>query len=245
VLYCRLEIVYLGPAMSKQSNRFPNETTKYRSARDELLKLENELTQQVWKVAAARRKLPPGGKLKTDYEFDEVDSRELSADEPVRKVKLSELFLPGKDTLILYSYMYGPKMGAPCPMCTSFLDSLNGTAPHVMRQVGLAVVARSPIARIRGFARGRKWKNLRLLSSANNTYNKDYFGELNNGEQQPMMNVFKKKGRTITHFWGTEQLFVSPDPKADSCHLDLMWPLWNVLDVTPSGRGKFYPEISY
>jgi predicted dithiol-disulfide oxidoreductase (DUF899 family) len=223
---------------------FPGESAKYRKAREELLAAENELTRQVWQVAALRRKLPPGGKVKTDYLFEEVVA-DLKADEPVRKVKLSELFLPGKDTLVLYNYMYGPKMEEPCPMCTSMLDSLHGTAQHATRTVSLAIVARSPIQRIRAFARGRGWKQFRLLSSAGNTFNKDYHGESKDGEQLPMMNVFTKKGKTVTHFWGSEQLFNGPDPKADSCHIDMIWPLWNLLDMTPNGRGKFYPEIAY
>jgi predicted dithiol-disulfide oxidoreductase (DUF899 family) len=159
-------------------------------------------------------------------------------------VKLSELFGPEKETLAIYNFMYGPEMEEPCPMCTSFIDALNGTATHATRRIGLAVVAKSPIARIRAFARGRGWKHLRLLSSANNTYNEDYHGESDDG-QQPMLNIFTKKGRTISHFWGSEALYASANPKADPCHLDQLWPLWNLLDLTPEGRGKFYPEISY
>jgi len=64
------------------------------------------------------------------------------------------------DTLALYSFMFGPETKQACPMCTSFLDSLNGTAPHAQQRINLAVVAKSPVGRIQEFARGRGWDNL-------------------------------------------------------------------------------------
>src|SRR6185369_13219669 len=100
-------------------------------------------------------------------------------------VTLLDLFPKGKDTLMVYNFMYGPSMEEPCPMCTSMLDSLNGAAQHVGQTVGLVVVAKSPLARIRAFARGRGWDQLRLVSSAGNTYNRDYHGEDKNGDQLP------------------------------------------------------------
>lgn len=127
-------------------------------------------------------------------------------------VKLSELFRKGIDTLALYSFMYGPAMKQPCPMCTSFLDSPNGAAPHAGQRLNLAVVAKSPIGRVRDFARGRQWHNLRLLSSAGNTYNRDYHGETADGAQQPLLNVFVRRDGKIYHSYGTELLYAPPEP---------------------------------
>jgi len=220
------------------SIRFPNESTEYRAARDALLVAERELRTQVEMVAALRRTLPLGGEVPQDYAFDEG--------QPGKRVKLSQLFGPGHDTLILYSFMFGPASKKPCPMCTSFLDSLDGAAPHLAQRIGLGVVARSPIKRIRDFAATRGWRHLRLLSSSDNTYHQDYHGENEAGEQLPMLNVFARRGGTIHHFYGTELLFMPHEPGQDSRHIDPMWPLWNVMDLTPDGRGSdWYPELDY
>jgi predicted dithiol-disulfide oxidoreductase (DUF899 family) len=221
--------------LSLHATRFPNEKPAYRAARDKLLKEEIKLRRQIEAVAAMRRKLPLGGLVKEDYVFDDGTD-----------VRLSELFTGGKDTLLIYSYMFGPQMKMPCPMCTSMLDGLDGQAPHVTQRVNLAVVARSPIERIRAFTRERGWRNLRLLSSAGNTYNRDYHGETEDGAQMPMMNVFTRRKGRIYHTWSSEMLFVPPDRGQDGRHVDSIWPLWNVLDLTPEGRGKtWYPKLRY
>ena len=131
-------------------------------------------------------------------------------------------------------------------MCTSFLDSLNGTAPHAAQRLNLAVVAKSPIGRIRDFARGRGWHNLRLLSSARNTYNRDYHGETADGGQLPVLSLFARRDGKIYHSYSTEMAFAPPEPAQNQRHIDMMWPLWNLLDLTPEGRGAdWYPRLSY
>ena len=146
---------------------------------------------------------------------------------------------------MIYGFMYGPKMDHACPMCTSFLDSLNGAAPHLSQRMSIAISARSPIARVADFGASRGWSNLRLLSSANNTYQHDYLAEGDDGSQWPMANVFVKRDGEIRHFWGSE-LFFRPFPTGDTRHIDPLWPLWNVLDLTPEGRGEtWYPALKY
>jgi len=214
--------------------KFPNESRKYRAARSRLLKQELTLRGAIEKVAAARRRLPPGGAVPQDYVFDSTTG----------KVKLSELFVRG-DTLAAYSFMYGPKMAEACPMCTSFLDGLDGNAQHIAQRANLVVIAKSPIERILDYARRRGWRNLRLLSSAGNSYNRDYHGEDARGEQWPMLNVFTKNGG-VRHFWGSELLDAKPAKGQNPRHNDLMWPLWNLLDLTPGGRGTdWYPKREY
>ena len=213
---------------------FPNETKQYRAARDKLLQAEIELRKQMEAVAAQRRKLPPGGEVPEDYVFDGQDG----------KVKLSELFRTG-DTLVAYSFMYGPKMAQACPMCTSMLDSLNGNAQHIAQRADLVVIAKSPFERITDFARGRGWSKLRLLSSEHSTYNRDYHGEDAEGAQWPMLNVFVRDNR-IRHFYGSELLSAPMEKGQDPRHVDSIWPLWNLLDLTPEGRGKdWYPKLDY
>src|SRR5450631_2602672 len=122
---------------------FPGETPAYRTARDKLLRAEEELRRQAESVAEARRRLPLGGPVLEDYVFEE-GAPALEDDSPPRAVRLSQLFAPGKDTLVIYSFMFGPKMDHACPMCSSFLDGLNGNARHIQQRINLAVVARSP-----------------------------------------------------------------------------------------------------
>ena len=125
------------------------------------------------------------------------------------------------------------------------LDGLNGTAPHATQRINLVVVARSPIQRIRAFARERGWRHLRFLSSAGNTYNHDYHGETADGSQRPALNVFVRRGRRVYHFYNTELLFAPAEHGQDPRHVDLLWPLWNLFDLTPEGRPNWYPELSY
>lgn len=231
-------------AGSKHQVRFPGESKAYRTARDKLLDAEIELRRAIESVAAQRRSLPIGGEIKEDYVFEEVVRRNGAGTK--RKVRMSDLFSRGKDSLILYSFMYGPEMARPCPSCTSILDGLDGEAPHVEQRVNLAIVAKSPIERIREFAKERGWRNLRFLSSAESSYNRDYQGENPKGEQMPAMNVFVRRNGAIHHSYNTELMFAPSDPGQDMRHVDMIWPLWNLFDVTPEGRGtNWNPKLSY
>ena len=229
--------------MSEHELRFPGETAAYREARDKLLEAENELRRATESVAAQRRALPLGGEVPDDYSFQEIVGDYGKSTK--RQVRMSELF-ENKDTLILYNFMYGPKMKRPCPMCTSIIDSMDGAARHVTQRVNLAVVAKSPIERIREFAKERGWRHVRLLSSGSSTYNQDYGGEDESGEQMPAMNVFVRRDGKIFHSWNTELMFVPREAGQDFRHVDTIWPLWNLLDVTPEGRGETWtPKLSY
>ncbi|HET6970127.1 MAG TPA: DUF899 family protein [Phenylobacterium sp.] len=215
---------------------FPGESPAYREARDRLLQAEIALRRQTEAVAAQRRDLPPGGVAPQDYVFHE------GADG--RPVKLSELF-GDKSVLLLYSFMYGPAMERPCPSCSAILDGLDGQVPHVTRKVALAVAAQSPIERIRAFAGPRGWRNLRLVSAAGTTYQRDYKGEDAGGSQWPILNVFEKADGVIRHVWASELAFAPRDPGQDPRHVDFIWPLWGLLDVSPQGRGDFRPQLDY
>ncbi len=228
--------------------RFPGESGEYRRERNRLLEAEIELRREVERVAAQRRALPPGGAVPDDYRFEEAGRGR-------GEVGFSELLAPGTDTLVIYSFMFprwsgdtrpGPASGetarlplaeTPCPSCTSILDSLDGAARHLAQRLSLAVVAKSDPERIRTFARERGWQHLRLLSSRNNTYSRDYHAETPEGEQIPILNVFVRDGDGIRHSWATELMFAPRDEGEEPRHVDSIWPIWNVLDMTPEGRG--------
>jgi predicted dithiol-disulfide oxidoreductase (DUF899 family) len=222
--------------------RFPGESEQYRAARDELLRAEVELRRHTEAVAAQRRTLPLGGLVPTDYTFAEGSTE---SDE-VRQVSLSELFEEGKDTLLLYSFMYGPSEPAACPLCSSFIDALDGELGHLTQRINFALVARSPIERLRQHARARGWRRVRLLSSSGNTFNADYHAEGAGGEQLPLAHVFVLDDGAVRHSYSTEMLFASMDDGQSPRHIDSMWPLWNVFDLTPEGRGEdWWPRLDY
>jgi predicted dithiol-disulfide oxidoreductase (DUF899 family) len=238
---------------------FPGESAEYRAARERLLDKEIELRRAMEAVAGARRELPPGGQVPEDYVFQGPGPDGAPFD-----VRMSELFAPGKDSLVIYTFMFprhpgderpGPKTGrtaqlpleeSPCPSCTALLDQLDGAAEHVGQRINLAIVAKSPLPRILAFAKERGWRRLRLLSSSANTYNRDYKGEAPDGSQLPMLNVFNRDGETIRHFWGTELMYAEADHGQDSRHVGTLEPLWNLFDLTPEGRPTDWQEqLSY
>jgi predicted dithiol-disulfide oxidoreductase (DUF899 family) len=238
---------------------FPGESPEYRVARERLLEQEIELRRAMEDVAAARRELPPGGVVPEDYVFQGARADGSPAD-----VRLSELFASGKDSLAIYSFMFprssgderpGPAGGetallplaeGPCPSCVAFLDQLDGAAEHATQQINFAVVAKAPLPRLLTFARERSWRRLRLLSSAGNTFNRDYHGETAEGAQIPILNVFHRDGETIGHFWASELMFAPSDPGQDPRHQGTLEPLWNLFDLTPEGRPTDWEEqLSY
>ena len=165
-----------------------------------------------------------------DYEFEEAGPGGTAA-----SVRMSQLFAPGKDTLAIYNFMFprATDEDLPCPSCTQFLDSFDGAAEHIGQRVNLAVVAKAPLPRILAHAEERGWRRMRLLSSAANSYNGDYLGESANGSQLPMLNLFRRDGEAIRHFWGSELLYATPDPGQDPRHSDTIDPVWNLFDFAP------------
>ena len=202
--------------------RIPNESAAYRAARDLLLKDEQDLVVRVKALAAKRRALPPGGDLKEDYRFQWATDGRVG--QPVR---FSELF-EDKNTLLLYSFMFGPNWDNPCPSCTSLMDGFDRTWYQVSRDAAFAAIAKAPAARINAWAKERGWSQIPLVSGLESTYQADYNCQQGSDDMQlPVMHVFTKRDGAIRHFWGTE---------STSNHVDTVWPYWNLMDFTPEGR---------
>jgi predicted dithiol-disulfide oxidoreductase (DUF899 family) len=238
---------------------FPGESQEYRAARDRLLAQEIELRRATEAVATARRELPPGGLVPEDYVFQGAQADGTPVD-----VRLSELFAPGKDSLAIYSFMFprdpgdqrpGPTSGqtarlpleeGPCPSCVALLDQLDGAVEHASQHLNLAIVAKAPLPRLVAFGEERGWRRLRLLSSAANTYNRDYHAETAEGAQRPMLTVFHRDGNSIRHFWSSELFYAPSDPGQDPRHVGTLEPVWNLFDLTPEGRPPHWDEqLSY
>jgi predicted dithiol-disulfide oxidoreductase (DUF899 family) len=238
---------------------FPGESPEYRTARDALLEREIALRREMEAVAVARRELPPGGVVPEDYVFQGA-----GPDGQPAEVRMSELFAPGRDSLVIYNFMFprspqdlrpGPTGGrtaelplaeGPCPSCTALLDQLDAVMEHAEPRLNFYAVAGAPLPRVLTFAEERGWRRLRLLSGAGNTYKRDYHGETEDGSQIPMLNVFHRDGDTIRHFWSSELMFAPTDGDQDPRHVGTIEPLWNLFDLTREGRGQDWDEqLSY
>ncbi len=212
---------------------FPNESAEYRAARDALLAEEIKLRRHLERVADQRRALPPGGEIPQDFEF-------ISETGPVR---LSHLF-GKKDTLLIYSMMFGSQRKSPCPSCTSFLTSWNGTAVNLRERVAIAVTARSPIERLKEYKQQRGLANLPFFSDGSGMYTRTYVNP--EDADVPGFSVFTRRNGTISHFYTNEMGAGMADPGQDPRGAPDLDPLWHMLDWTPEGRGKdWYPKLSY
>ena len=226
----------LKPATELAKNNgvhFPNESGEYRRARDALLAEEIELRRHIERVAVQRRALPVGGTVPTNYAF--VGDR--------GPIAFADLF-GDKQTLAIYSYMYGPKRKQPCPMCTSLLNAWDGVSLDVEQRIALVLVARSPIERLLAVKQDRGWRNLRLYSDVEGKYTRDYVSA--DDADMPGFNVFTRRDGTIRHFWSGEMGGSTADPGQDPRGAPDLVPLWSILDCTLEGRGAdWYPKLEY
>jgi predicted dithiol-disulfide oxidoreductase (DUF899 family) len=213
--------------------QFQNESAEYRPARNALLAEEIELRRHLERVAAQRRALPQGGEIPQDFEL-------VSEAGPIY---FSDLF-GDKDTLLIYSMMFGPQRKAPCPSCTSCLSGWNGTAVNLRERVAIAVTARSPIERLIEYKKQRGFANLPFVSDTSGEYTHTYVNP--EDADVPGFSVFTRQGKTIRHFYSSEMSGEMADPGQDprgAPDLDL---LWQMFDWTPEGRGTdWYPKLSY
>jgi predicted dithiol-disulfide oxidoreductase (DUF899 family) len=225
----------------RQTN-LSSESEAYLTKREELRLAEIELMRQRERVAALRRGLPQGAALQ-EYSFLEGPTDLHAGDSPARAVSLSELFTTPTRPLVIYHFMFGKKQVKACPMCTLWIDGYNGVTQHLARNIDFAIVAAAELKTLRDYARGRDWDNLRLLSAATSTFKYDLGSESADGAQDSAISVFTKDADgSVRHFY-TAHPRMAPDIKERG--IDLLSPVWNLLDLTPQGRGQWYPSIDY
>jgi predicted dithiol-disulfide oxidoreductase (DUF899 family) len=222
-------------AAAAATKPYPGDSDEYRKARVALLAEEIELRRHIGRVAAQRRALPPGGIAK-GYRFLNQDGQEIG---------LADVF--GRhDTLVSYFWMYGPQRERPCPMCTAFLNSLEAAARDLEQRVAIAIFGRSPVSRQLAFARERGWRFLKFYQTVGDDFPKDYRGLAPDGSEWPMLDVWTREEATVRHFWGSEMSAAMADPGEDPRNAPDPEALWNMLDLTPAGRGTdWYPKLEY
>jgi predicted dithiol-disulfide oxidoreductase (DUF899 family) len=218
------------------------EPAEYLAQREELRLAEIDLMRQRERVAELRRQLPAGAIIE-NYVFEEGPANLDAGDAPVRTVRLSELFTAPDRPLVVYHLMYGKKQTKPCPMCTMWIDGWNGVAHHIAQNADLAVVAAAGVPELRAHARNRGWNRLRLLSCGSNSFKLDLRSEDEEGRQDSTVSVFTKESDgTLRHFYTAHPLMAS-DIKERG--IDLLTPVYNILDLTPGGRGNWYASLGY
>ncbi|MFI9275148.1 DUF899 family protein [Kitasatospora sp. NPDC052896] len=222
--------------------RLPGETPAYLAAREELRLAEVELMRNRERVAARRRALPPGPAL-AEYTFLEGPALLEDGDDPVQEVRLSELFTATNRPLIVYHFMYGKRQTSPCPMCTMWIDGYNAVAHHLARNVDFAIVAAADPHPLRAHARRRGWDRLRLLSCGANTFKYDLGSEDAEGNQDATVSVFTRDEDGAVRHRYTSRPRMAED--IDQRGIDLLSPVWHLLDLTPQGRGDWYPGLEY
>lgn len=210
------------------------ESDVYRRQRAELRVAEQDLIDHVERVAALRRELP-ADTVVSDYELLEVASGD--------RVRLSELFTAPERPLILYHFMYGKAQQEPCPLCTMWIDGYNAAAPHLTQNADFAVVAAAEPAAISAHAAARGWSNLRLLSAGDTTFKYDLGSEEADGTQTEWISVFTRADDgTVRHVY-SKGAQMADDRRERG--IDLLSPVWQLLDLTPQGRGDWYPALHY
>lgn len=222
--------------------RLANEPREYLQKREELRLAEMEMFRHIERVAALRRALPPGAEV-ADYVFQEGPRDLDGSDDHISPVRLGELFSGPGRALIVYHFMFGKRNATACPMCTMWIDAFNGAAPHLAQSVDLAIVAAAAPATLRAFARGRGWRNLRLLSAGDSTFKYDLRSEDAEGRQDSALSVFNRDASgTLRHFYTTHPWL---DEDMNERGIDLLQPVYNMLDLTPQGRGSWYGSLDY
>lgn len=228
------DIVPAAQLARQASKPYPGDSDDYRKARTALLQEEIELRRHISRVAELRRALPPGGEVTRPYRFIDKDGKEHA---------LGDLFGP-HETLISYFWMFGPQRERPCPMCTTFLDALDAANRSLTQRVAVVVLGRSPVSRQLAFAIERGWRHLAFYQCVGDDFPTDYRGLHDGGEEWPQLDIWTRQGSQVRHFWGASEMDGTADPGQDARNVPDPEALWNMLDLTPGGRGTdWYPTL--
>lgn len=221
---------------AKRKAPFPGESEDYAKAREKLLAEEIEFRRHMTRLSEQRQALPAGPIIEKNYRFKDENGEEIG---------LADLF-GDHDTLITYFWMYGPQRERPCPMCTNFLGGVNGNAADIRQRSALKVLGRSPVERQKAFAAERGWRDLDFVQTVGDDYAKDLGLLDEKGSEGAAIIIYRKDGNQVRLFYSAEMPAEAADPGQDPRTAPDIAPLWNVLDLTPEGRGTdWYPKLNY
>lgn len=207
----------------------PNATTEYREAREKLYAAERKLLDDVERVAQLRRALPHGPEI-PDYEFEGNGGT----------IRLSQLFKPNREPyLVMYHIMYWADNDAFCPMCSGWIDALNGVAPHVAQRINFVAASQAPWKRLQEWAQLRGWDRITLLSDVGTDLADAIGARDTENNPDSTVAVFSKDGTTLRH------VYTMHPYDGRERGIDLLNPLWHVFDLTPAGRDDFYLQNDY
>jgi predicted dithiol-disulfide oxidoreductase (DUF899 family) len=219
-----------------------DELDDYNAAREQLRIAELDLADHRERVATQRRALPQGPPIE-DYELLEAAAPLDSGNDTASQVRLSGLFTGQGRPLIVYHLMFGKQQSSPCPMCTMWVDGFNGVARHVAQNADLAIVAAADLDELRDHGRHRGWHGLRLLSAAESSFKLDLGSEDAAGNQLSMVSVLTRDADgTLRHPYSATP---SLSEERNERGIDLLCATWNLLDLTPRGRGDWYASLDY
>jgi len=214
----------------------------YLKQREALLEAEIALRDQSERVAELRRQLPSGGPV-DDYVFREGPADlKITDASSFCDVRLSELFEPGKDQLILIHLMFHPEHDSPCVMCSMWADGYNAIAPHIRERANFVMVAKAEVGKLRQWSKERGWDNIRLLSSHDSSFNTDFHVEDEDGDQMPGITVFERQADGQIHFTYSGQASLGDKIGRG---IDFMSPVWSLFDLLPQGREDWFPGHDY
>ena len=215
------------------------------------LEQEIELRRNMEAVAVARRRVAPGGAAPAGLRFHGSRAQMAARAE----VRLSEMFAPGRDSLVIYSMMIprvefvgttararqaGTKKGGgaqgPCPSCTAFLDQ-SGRRRRQRR--ASTSISRSPerrqLSALLNFAAERRLAGTCAFCLGR----KPPITATTRPRpptQQPMLTC-----STVmeTHSWGSDASHAYPGKIPATRHSRTAL---NLYDLTPEGRGIDWDE---
>jgi predicted dithiol-disulfide oxidoreductase (DUF899 family) len=208
---------------------------EYEKLRAELQEAEIALRDQRERVAELRRALPDDS-IVEDHVFREC------VDGALRDVRLSQLFEDPDKTLVLMHFMFGKAQTTPCPMCSLWADGYDGIVRHLLRRVNFAVVIAGDPRAFAEYAAERGWRNLRVVSSGDTSFKPDLGLETGDGSQLPGVSVHRLASDGSVRLTYSACAFLG---EAGFRGMDLLSPFWNFLDLTPEGRGDFFPQVRY
>ncbi len=211
----------------------PTASSEYRAARKALHEAEVALRDQRERVAELRRALPRDTAVE-DLVFEELREGRVAP------VKLSELFADPHKPLVLMHFMFGKAQADPCPMCTMWADGYAGAVEHLSQRVNFAVLVAGDVERFDAWARERGWDRLRIVGAGDTALKRDLGFENDDGGQLPGVSVFERGAGGLRHFYSV--CAFGPD---GGRMMDLLSPVWSFFDLTPEGRGDFFPSRSY